>query len=66
MESANDILTDEEIKMAIRDLFKRCQTDWEFRQLCLKDSAAAIREISGKSLPKGFDLQFKDSGKDAP
>ena len=56
-----DILTEEEIKVAIRELFKRCQTDWEFRQLCLSDPAAAIREISGKSLPEGFDLQLKDA-----
>lgn len=61
MDKSTDILTGEEIKAAIRELFKRCQTDWAFRQLCLSDPAAAIREISGKSLPEGFDLQFKDA-----
>lgn len=66
MDSGPNILNDDEIKVAIRDLFKRCQTDWEFRQLCLSDPSAAIREISGKSLPEGFDLQFKDMDKDTP
>jgi hypothetical protein len=66
MDSGPNILNDDEIKVAIRDLFKRCQTDWEFRQLCLSDPSAAIREISGKWLPEGFDLQFKDMDKDTP
>ncbi len=62
MDNSENILTEEEIKAALRELFKRSQTDWEFRQLCLSDPAAAIREISGKSLPEGFDLQLRDAG----
>ena len=61
MDNSKNILTDEEIKVAIHELFRRCQTDWEFRELCLRDPAAAILEISGKNLPEGFDLQFRDS-----
>ena len=60
MNDSTNILTEEEIKAAIREVFKRCQTDWEFRKLCLKDPPAAIREISGKLLPEGFNLQFKE------
>ncbi|VAZ73863.1 MULTISPECIES: hypothetical protein [Mycobacterium] len=54
-------LTEDELRSAVRQVFKRAQTDWEFRQLCLSDPAAAIREISGKSLPSGFALQFTDT-----
>lgn len=66
MDNSGNILTEEEIKAAIRELFKRSQIDWEFRQLCLRDPAAAIREISGKSLPEGFDLQFRDVDENPP
>jgi len=61
MDHAKDILTDDEIKAAMRELFKRAQTDWNFRELCLNDPPAAIRQITGKSLPDGVDLQFRDS-----
>ena len=61
MGGSNDILTDDEFKSAVRAVFKRAQTDWDFRQLCLADAAAAIREISGKSLPAGVELQFSDT-----
>ncbi|ORB86306.1 hypothetical protein B1987_23885 [Mycobacterium kansasii] len=55
------ILTEDELRSAVRQVFKRAQTDWEFRQLCLADPAAAIREVSGRSLPSGFVLQFRDT-----
>jgi hypothetical protein len=55
-----EVLTEDEIKVVIQQIFKRSQTDWEFRQLCLNDPVAAIRLTSGKALPEGFDLQFLD------
>ena len=66
MDPSPPILTEDELKAAIRELFKRARTDWEFRQRCLADAAAAIREISGKALPADFVLQFKDMQQPAP
>ncbi len=65
MEKQLEILTQDEIKKAVQKIFKRSQTDWEFRKLCLSDPAEAIREVTGKSLPKGFQLQFSNA-KDDP
>lgn len=55
-------LTDAEITKAVPKVFKRCQTDMEFRQLCLSDPAAAIEEVSGKRLPSNVVLRFAENG----
>ena len=65
MENPAGILTEDEIKKAIQKIFKRSQTDREFRTLCLSDPAGAIREVSGKSLPEGVTVQFLDAVDDA-
>ena len=64
MENQVEILTEDEINNAIPRIFKRSQTDLEFRKLCLSNPTAAIREITGKSLPEGFKLQFLDTNND--
>lgn len=61
MEEKIEILTEEELKEAVKSIFKRSQTDLEFRKLCLSNPAAAVRKITGKSLPEGFKLQFLDT-----
>ncbi|MGP0058659.1 MAG: hypothetical protein ACLPID_05160 [Beijerinckiaceae bacterium] len=53
-------LTDPEITKAVQKVFKRCQTDMEFRRLCLTDPAAAIEEVSGKRLPPNVTLRFTE------
>ncbi|MGP0058662.1 MAG: hypothetical protein ACLPID_05175 [Beijerinckiaceae bacterium] len=51
-------LTEDELKKAIQQVFKRSQTDATFRKLCLNNPALAIREVSGKSLPNDIQIQF--------
>lgn len=42
----------------LRKLYDRSATDPEFRKLCIQDSDAAIREISGKEPPAGPKIRF--------
>ena len=42
-------------------LFSRAATDADFRQLCLTDPRAAVREISGMEPPANLPLRFKES-----
>lgn len=52
-------LTKEELeKKVLPSLFKRSQTDAEFRELCVKSPEEAVIEISGKKPPVGKKLQF--------
>ncbi len=53
-------LTEKELKKTLAALFKRSQTDEEFRILCVKNPEEAIIEISGKRLPKGKKIKFVD------
>lgn len=61
MGKSEEILTEAEIKQAIKTIFKRSQTDIDFRRLCLTNPAAAIREITGKSIPDGFAVEFREN-----
>ena len=60
MANEAEVLTEEELKEALKSLFKRSQTNMEFRMLCLSNPAEAIRKITGKSLPEGFKLKILD------
>jgi hypothetical protein len=57
---ADDILTEEELERAVRQVFKLSQTDPEFRALCLSDPNEAIHQVTGKAVPDGIKLQFLD------
>lgn len=61
MKEPAGILTEDEIRKAIPKIFKRSQTDREFRKLCLSNPARAIQEVSGKSLPEWVTVQFLDT-----
>jgi hypothetical protein len=54
---AMDTLTDPELTTAMQQVFKRCQTDMEFRKLCLSDPVAALEEVCGRRL-KGLTIRF--------
>jgi hypothetical protein len=58
MANETEILTEDELKEALKSLFKRSQTSMEFRRLCLSDPAEAIHRLTGKALPEGFKLKF--------
>ncbi len=52
-------LTQEEMeKKVLPALFKRSQTDPEFRALCVEKPEEAVFEISGKKPPAGKKIQF--------
>lgn len=55
--------SDESAKSVFAAIIKRSQTDPAFRQLCLSDPAAAVREVSGIDLPAGFRLQMVDNNR---
>ena len=62
-------ITEAEMKKALAAVFKRSQTDFAFREICLKDPAEAIFQVSGKRLPEGSNVQFaepEDEKKDPP
>jgi len=66
MANGAEVLTEEELKDAVKTIFKRSQTDLEFRKLCLSDPAAAIRKITGKSIPEGVKLKFLNAEPEPP
>ena len=53
-------LSPEEMKKVLAAVFKRAQTDAEFRALCLENPAEAVFEVSGKRLPEGSTLSFAE------
>jgi hypothetical protein len=54
--------TREEAKNATDELIKRATTDAAFRELALKDPAAAIAKIDPKPWPAGFKVQVVAAG----
>ncbi len=48
------------MQKALATVFKRSQTDVEFRNLCLNDPEQAIYEITGKKLPARSAIQFQE------
>ena len=61
-----EIITEAEMPMALTALFKRVQTDADFRNLCLQNPGQAIFEITGKRLPAGSTLSFADAETSSP
>jgi hypothetical protein len=60
MTEESEIITEAEMPKALATLFKRVQTDADFRSLCLHNPRKAIFEITGKRLPEGSTLSFAD------
>jgi hypothetical protein len=56
-----EILTEDELERAVKQIFKLSQTDPEFRALCLSNPNEAIRQMTGKAVAPGIKLQFLDS-----
>ncbi len=46
--------TQDEKKKALEAFARKASTDAKFRELALKNPAAAVKEVSGKDLPAGF------------
>lgn len=58
--TTTETLTQDEMRKIIETVFKRAQTDAEFRKLCLDSPGEAIYQISGKRLPVGATLSFTE------
>lgn len=52
---------DAQIQEAIQKVFKKASTDAAFRQLCLSDAAAAVKQATGEDVPASFKLRFVDN-----
>lgn len=53
-------MNQKEWKEILSKVFKRAATDEQFRQLCLKDPHTAIKQVSGKDIPKSINIRFVD------
>lgn len=58
------VLTQEELQRAVREIFKRSQTDLEFRALCLRNPHEALRLITGKAVPADLEIRFQEPASD--
>jgi len=54
----------EEWKEILTHLYKRAAIDHQFHTLCMRDSHAAIKIISGKEIPKNYRIRFEEQHSD--
>jgi hypothetical protein len=54
----SEIISPDELKTVMAALFKRAQTDADFRKLCLENPHEAIYQMSGKRVPADATLNF--------
>jgi hypothetical protein len=59
-QSVPNIITENELKRWLPEIFRRAQVSYEFRQLCVKNPHQAVFKVSGKKLPEGAKLSFLD------
>ena len=59
-QSGPKIITENELKHWLPEIFRRAQGSNEFRQLCVKSPCQAVFKVSGKNLPEGAKLSFLD------
>ena len=52
------ILNQEEAEATAKAIMQRATTDAAFHAMALKDPNAAVKEVTGKNLPDGFDLRL--------
>lgn len=53
--------TVEEIEKVMQEINEKVTIDMEFRKLVLSDPYKAVEQISGKEVPKGFNIRFIDN-----
>ena len=54
------IITENELKRWLPEIFRRAQISNEFRELCVKNPCQAVFKVSGKTLSEGAKLSFLD------
>jgi hypothetical protein len=52
------LLTQDELRQAVAEVFKRSQTDADFRRLCIEDPGEAIYQVCGKRMPAEWKVTF--------
>lgn len=57
-----DLWTSEEVQKTLDIIKERITTDEEYKRFCLKNPHAAIKELSGKNLPTGLQVDFSENG----
>jgi len=55
--------TEKDLRVAAQAVAKKAAADAKFRKLALRDPAAAIREVTGRSVPDGMKIDILESGK---
>lgn len=53
----------QDIEAALQQVLSRARADAAFRELCLKDSDAAVKEAIHQDLPAGFTVRFVDNAR---
>jgi len=56
----NNLLTQKEWKDILAKVYKRAAIDHDFYELCLRDAHEAIKQASGKDLPRSQKIRFVD------
>ncbi len=56
--------TEEQIEEAMDKIEERATTDMEFRNLCLDNAPAAIKEATGREVDSGYKISFVENAKD--
>lgn len=60
------VISEDELREVLLEIFRKSQIDPDFRDQCLKDAGAAIFQVSGKILPDGSTLEFLEETLDQP
>lgn len=53
--------SEESARVTLQQVLSKAAADGSFRELCLEDAGAAIKEISGRELPPGYVVRFVDN-----
>ena len=53
-----------EWKEILTKVYQKANSDTKFRELCFKDPYAAIKQVSGKDIPKNVHVRFVDQSKE--
>lgn len=54
----------EEWKKILGNVYKRAASDHQFHTLCQRDAHAAIKQVSGRDVPKSFKIRFVDESEE--
>lgn len=56
--------SEDEWKKILRNIYKRAASDHQFHILCQKDAHSAVKQVSGKEIPRSFKIRFVDESEE--